>query len=316
MDEPKGSTITSKRMSQLDTRRRNTIRPVRTDGTETNCVEILKSPSDGPKNIVVNIWIRSCQLISHTQPQGKSEKCMRTILLLASTVKDQCLDQWRTGQISHKPFTNLPQWNSKWRNQIRTSQNICDSENVNRRKSTVWNVNGNDGDGTIGHKILPSLQLGGRHRNGKNGKNNLCSFALKKEQPSFVQGVSLTGNSDSLVCDEVCKQHTAPRGSYMCHSHNFSRVHVAQVLEPNLDRIVGLYFLRALKDIPSHSCSTALFLTHSCLRTSPSFLTLPLGLSTSLSLLYPSASPSTAPLQGGLCFGRLAEQSLLTGYEP
>ena len=30
---------------------------------------------------------------------------------------------------------------------------------------------------------------------------------------------------------------------------------------------------------------------------------------TSPSLLYPSASPSTATLQGGFCFGRLAEQS-------
>ena len=37
---------------------------------------------------------------------------------------------------------------------------------------------------------------------------------------------------------------------------------------------------------------------------------------TSPSLLYPSASPSTATLQGGFCFGRLAEQSPLTGYEP
>ena len=40
------------------------------------------------------------------------------------------------------------------------------------------------------------------------------------------------------------------------------------------------------------------------------------GSSTSPSLLHPSMSPSTAPLQGGLCFGRLAEQSPLTGYEP
>ena len=37
---------------------------------------------------------------------------------------------------------------------------------------------------------------------------------------------------------------------------------------------------------------------------------------TSPSLLYPSASPSAVPLQGGLRFGRLAEQSPLTGYEP
>ena len=97
----------------------------------------------------------------------------------------------------------------------------CDSDNQSKKKHN-WNVNGNDGDGTIGHNILPPLQPGGRHRNGKNGKNNLCSFALKKEQPSFVQGVSLTGNSDSLVCDEVCKQHTAPRGPFTCHTQFFS----------------------------------------------------------------------------------------------
>ena len=46
------------------------------------------------------------------------------------------------------------------------------------------------------------------------------------------------------------------------------------------------------------------------------FSTFAPGLSTSLSLLYPSVCPSTATLQGGLCLGRLAEQSPLTGYEP
>ena len=46
------------------------------------------------------------------------------------------------------------------------------------------------------------------------------------------------------------------------------------------------------------------------------FSTLALGSSTSPSQLYPSTSPSTATLQGGLCFGRLAEQYPLTGYEP
>ena len=49
---------------------------------------------------------------------------------------------------------------------------------------------------------------------------------------------------------------------------------------------------------------------------STSFPTLAPGSSTSPSLLYPSMSPSTPFLQGGLCCGRLAEQSPLTGYEP
>ena len=51
---------------------------------------ILKSPSDGPKN-VANIWTRSCQLISRTQPQGMSVRDLRTILLSASMVKDRSL---------------------------------------------------------------------------------------------------------------------------------------------------------------------------------------------------------------------------------
>ena len=58
---------------------------LRTGGTHTYCSEILTSPSDGLKN-VVNFWIRSCQ--SHRQLQEKSVEDMRTILLLASMVKD------------------------------------------------------------------------------------------------------------------------------------------------------------------------------------------------------------------------------------
>ena len=75
MDGPKSSTSTSKRMSQRDTRRRNSIRLLRTDGTETNYPANLKTPSDGPKNIV-NTRIRSCQLIgfTHTQLQGRKER--------------------------------------------------------------------------------------------------------------------------------------------------------------------------------------------------------------------------------------------------
>ena len=49
----------------------------------------------------------------------------------------------------------------------------------------------------------------------------------------FFQGVSLTGHSDSLVSNGECKQHTAPRASFTYHTRIFSRVHVAQVLEPS-----------------------------------------------------------------------------------
>ena len=52
MDLPKNNMITTKREIQLETRRRNKIRRLRTDGMETNCIEILKPPSDGLKNIV------------------------------------------------------------------------------------------------------------------------------------------------------------------------------------------------------------------------------------------------------------------------
>ena len=93
--------------SQEQCEEENIFCRLRTDGTETKCLEILKSPSDGPKKIV-NIWRRSCQLISHAQ--------------------------------------------LRW--------------------------NGNDGDGTIDLNHFPPLQFGGRR---KNGRNNLCSFALKKE---------------------------------------------------------------------------------------------------------------------------------------
>ena len=92
MDLPKINRITSNRETQLETQGRNNIRLVQQDGTGTSYTEILKPPSDGLKNIV-NIWIRSCQLLSHAQLQEESVKAMRTSLLLASMVKDQSLDQ-------------------------------------------------------------------------------------------------------------------------------------------------------------------------------------------------------------------------------
>ena len=71
VDGPKRSTITSKRKNQRDTRRRHTFRLLRTDGTDTSDNDILKQLSNGVKD-VGNIWIRSCQLISHIQLQGKN----------------------------------------------------------------------------------------------------------------------------------------------------------------------------------------------------------------------------------------------------
>ena len=63
--------------------------------------------------------------------------------------------------------------------------------------------------------------------------------------------------------------------------------------------------------------STALCLTHSLSpHFSTPFPTLARCSSTTPSLFYPSASPSTATLQGVLCFGRLAEQSLSQVMSP
>ena len=81
---------------------------------------------------------------------------------------------------------------------------------------------------------------------------------------------------------------------------------------PAPDRIVGLQFLRALNVIPSHSCFDPQLSPHF----SSPFPTLAPGSSATPSLLCPSANPSTATLQGGLCLGRLGEQSLLTCSEP
>ena len=54
---PKSSAITLKRMNQRDMRERKDTIPSRQGGKATIYTEFLKSPSDGPKNIV-NIWTR------------------------------------------------------------------------------------------------------------------------------------------------------------------------------------------------------------------------------------------------------------------
>ena len=57
---------------------------------------------------------------------------------------------------------------AKWRIQIRISLNMYDSDSDQSKNVKEWNRNGNVGDGTIGLKLLPPLQPGGRHKNGKN----------------------------------------------------------------------------------------------------------------------------------------------------
>ena len=77
-----------------------------------------------------------------------------------------------------------------------------------------------------------------------------------------------------------------------------------------LGRVVVLSFL---KIIPSHPCFMARCLMHLlCPPFTTSFLTLAPSPMTTPSLLYPSSSSNAATPQGGLLFGRLAEQSPLT----
>ena len=132
----------------------------------------------------------------------------------------------------------------------------------------------------------------------------------RKDYSDLFLGVSLAGKSDSLVIDEECKQDTAPRASFTCHTRNFSRVRVAQVLEPSSGQDRWIVVLAILE---SHSISSMFYRTLLDPQLSPHFstpfLTLAPRSSTSPSLLCPSMCPSTAPLQGGLCIGRLAEQS-------
>ena len=67
--------------------------------------------------------------------------------------------------------------------------------------------------GTIGLNLLLLLQLGGRH---KNGKNKYFFGVVKESQRFSFQGVSLAGDSDG-----VSKQDSAPRALITCHTQLF-----------------------------------------------------------------------------------------------
>ena len=132
-------------------------------------------------------------------------------------------------------------------------------------------------------------------------------FRVKERTTVFFQGLSLTSNSDSLVSDGDVNS-TPHRASVTCHTRNFSRrVHVVQD-----DR--GILLDAVCVFLESHSISSRFHRTLLDSQLSPhfstTFPTLAPGSSTSPSLFFPSMSPSTATLQGGSCFGRLAEQSL------
>ena len=97
------------------------------------------------------------------------------------------------------------------------------------------------------------------------------------------------------------------------HTQFFLQCTWLKFWSPAPDRIVGSSFLRVLE---KRSISCVFHRTFVDPQLSPHVSTplptLAFGSSTSPSLSYPSMCPSTATLQGGVCFGRVAEQSPLT----
>ena len=184
------------------------------------------------------------------------------------------------------------------------SLNIYDSNSDPLKNVKDWNHNGDVGDGSVGLNILPPLQPGGRH---KSGKNNYFSFALYKEPQCFfvkefrLQVIAIPLKATGCVTSTphaylsrvthaiflvVC---TRLKIFELCCVLSFLKV------SPSLFMIRGTLF-------------DALFSTPF----STSHPTLAPSRMTTLSLLHPSASPSTATPQGGLCLGRLGGQSPLT----
>ena len=107
----------------------------------------------------------------------------------------------------------------------------------------------------------------------------------------FLQGVSLTGNGDSLVSDERCKQctfHTRKLFSRVAQAHKLHRF-VCDVSKNNHPR--ARFIFRTLPD--------------------PVFFSPTLSTPTSSSLLFPRTGQSPVPLRKDSCWVVLAEQSLL-----
>ena len=295
-------------MIQRDTRRRITFRRLRTDGTETSCFEILRSPSDGLKNIV-NVWIRSCQLISHIQLQGKSVKDMRTVFLSVLMVKDRSLDQWRKGQTSHTQWTKFSFWGSKWRIQIRISLKRLRF----RQRPIGWRT----AMQTMEMEYLVSIFL------------FLFNLVDATRLARRISVLSLWRKNYSDFSEEFRLQATAlpfeatggvtrtpHRASFTCNTHAVFLVCTwLKFWGPSSGQDRWMVVLASMQ---SHSISSMFHRTLLDPQLSPHFSTpfptLALGLSTSPSLL--SFDVSTATLHGGLCFGWLAEKLPLTGYEP
>ena len=130
MDLPKMHMIISKRKIQLETWGRNFCRPLRQDDTETSCKGILKPLSHGPKNIA-NIWICSCQLISHTQIQEKSVEDVNN-----QYSRFPGTEAWTNEENDSFPSPTLSPWSSKPKTKSAHSETFAIPTTSNWRKGT------------------------------------------------------------------------------------------------------------------------------------------------------------------------------------
>ena len=137
----------------------------------------------------------------------------------------------------------------------------------------------------------------------------------RKKHSDFFKKFRSQATANPFVSDGECKLETLHRSDLSRATHAFFLV-VCTWLK--IEVFCCMQSVCFLKIIPSHPCFTAPCLTRSCPRLSlHPFLHVHLVLlPLSLSLLYPSLSPSAVTLQGGFCFGRLAEQSPLAFSRP
>ena len=125
---------------------------------------------------------------------------------------------------------------------------------------------------------------------------------------TLVVGARITLHGCFCVNSTPHRAHLS-RATRACFSCARGSSSGAQLWTGSLDCL----FLRVLNVIPSHPCFTAPCLTHSLSsHFSTPFLHLHLVRLHLFRCYIPRRVPSTDPLQGGLCLGRLAEQSPLT----
>ena len=213
-----------------------------------------------------------------------------------------------------------------------TFPNTFENDNAQPTTKCDWILSGKVGIGmstTTGGRPLPLLrQIGGSSENGTshkndNGKDGECGtgkYSLSgpsvtlQDSCTFVDVFSsfkefrLQAIEIPLVSDEECEQNTAPRAFNTCQT----RIFFSCARGPRCVSCI----LSCLSQKSVHRIHVS---WHDALFTTPfstPFPTLAPSPMTTPSLLYPSRSSTAAAPQGGFFFGRLAEQSPLTGSEP